>query len=876
MALEQIEMFRDLTKIELAKLLGKLNKQDIPIGTTLFRQGDAGDCLYIIESGKLDLFSAASAGIGLPMATLGEGSAFGEMALLTGEARTATAIAATDLRLYVIDRETFDWLITEQAALSRYFIRLLSKRLMATNERLHEGKGEKAQQVADRLDKLPEPVAHMLLWCAEFPRVSRSLIRRQWSISLEEQWSAHPEIGHFLHVDGDDGEWVSLSKEERPVLAGLANAIFGYAQKKQWTDAAVAFHAAAGDWAAAADIYADKDEWAAALDVIERAGDILSDKQRRDIRHVLDRCPLEPLTSRYAAIKLYIPYCLEDASKAKSGLSIIENALNTQAAAYSPAQLASLYEWGADLCNRLNYGQQALEYLKLAEWMAVSENGAAATGQADSKSFGLAKQKLARNKSQLQAENAGKLANRSGWAGIAAIAAALFSIGLFYWLDPFAGLSRHAMIFVGVAIAAVILWIVNLIPDYIVALGMLAYWVLGGLVDPEVALSGFSSTTWLYMVFIMALSAAITKSGILYRVALNALKRFPPRYRGQLMGIVAAGSVLNPLIPSSSAKVALGVPIARTLAESMGFADNSRGAAGLGMAAMLFYGFTAPFVMTGSYTNMMAYGLSGAEPVAWLQWFLYALPAFVLFSAILLLMLLLSSRGTQAPRPISVEVLDEQLRLIGPLSRGEIVAVSTVLGAVGLMMLQPLHGIDSTWVMLAAFVVLVLSGTLDRQTISTDIDWTFVLFLGIAFSFAGAVSELGIADALSSYLGAHMTFFLSSPYLFISSVIVICFLVTLIVRDDPAVILLVAALLPLASAQGIHPWVLVFVILLCTDPFFFAYQSPTYLAAYYSSEGKTFTHRQGQLAAFGYALAVVAAVLLSIPYWQWLGLIGNN
>jgi hypothetical protein len=36
MALEQIEMFRDLTKIELAKLLGKLNKQDIPIGTTLF------------------------------------------------------------------------------------------------------------------------------------------------------------------------------------------------------------------------------------------------------------------------------------------------------------------------------------------------------------------------------------------------------------------------------------------------------------------------------------------------------------------------------------------------------------------------------------------------------------------------------------------------------------------------------------------------------------------------------------------------------------------------------------------------------------------------------------------------------------------------
>lgn len=49
--------------------------------------------------------------------------------------------------------------------------------------------------------------------------------------------------------------------------------------------------------------------------------------------------------------------------------------------------------------------------------------------------------------------------------------------------------------------------------------------------------------------------------------------------------------VLNPLIPSSTAKTALGVPIAQTLSESMGFSDRSKGAAGLGLVRACCNGF---------------------------------------------------------------------------------------------------------------------------------------------------------------------------------------------------------------------------------------------------------------------------------------------
>lgn len=100
-----------------------------------------------------------------------------------------------------------------------------------------------------------------------------------------------------------------------------------------------------------------------------------------------------------------------------------------------------------------------------------------------------------------------------------------------------------------------------------------------------------------------------------------------------------------------------------------------------------------------------------------------------------------------------------------------------------LMMLQPLHGVESIWVMLTGFVVLVTTGVLNRQTISTDIDWTFLLFLGVAFSFAGGVNKLGITDALASVLGEHMSVFMASPYVFLAAVIVISFIVTIFIRD---------------------------------------------------------------------------------------------
>ncbi|WP_339317900.1 SLC13 family permease [Paenibacillus sp. FSL R10-2734] len=785
--------------------------------------------------------------------------------------RSAGAQAAVETTLYVIDRKMFDRLIAENATLSAYFIRLLSQRLTVTNGRLQAVKENEHKRLEQELEELPKEIKQFILWCSHIPVVNRELSDYTFGFSLREKVQIYPSLRSYFRGILLEEERLELLPSLKPTLHDICKNKFGYEEMALWYERALNWYEAEGNWAAVIEMQGAQEDWGAALNTYVRVKNELLQEEREVLFDLFVMAPVEVLASQCVFLQDYIPYCV--LHHLEKGLALVEVALNG-AESFSSRELLSLYEWGTELCRRLGKDHQALEYLQLADIVADAMADRKVEAVNSDRAYGLAKQKLARKRSQQLARGAARLGKGNRWLGPVAVITALLCVVLSFVIEPVGNLSANATAFIGIAIAAVILWIVNIIPDYVVALGMVMLWVVGGITDTETALSGFASGTWIFMICIMGFSAVITKSGISYRFALHALKRFPSSYRGQLWGIVAGGMMMNPLIPSSSAKVSLGVPVAHTLSESMGYRERSNGAAGLGLAAMVFYGFTAPFVMTGSYTNVMAYGLvTDGQQVTWLQWLLYALPALIVFGGVILVFLSFMFRNVSGSKMVSGDVLNEQLALPGPLTKEERISLWTIIGCIVFMVLQPLHGLDNTWVMLIGFAVLAISGVLDKGTLSSGIDWPFLLFLGVAFSFAGVSDQLGIAKVLSSFLNEHMSLFVSSPILFLLAVIMISFVVTLVIRDDPAVILLVTALLPIGAGIGIHPWVLVFLILLSTDPFFFAYQSPTYLTAYYSAEGKAFTHKQARKIALGYGLAVILLAILCIPYWRWLGLI---
>jgi CRP-like cAMP-binding protein len=85
MHLKDIELFKDLSAVEQSRLIGCMEKLEVLDGEIIFNHGDIGDSLFIIILGKVELFTIDEYGREHFLTYLGEGEAFGEMALLTGE-----------------------------------------------------------------------------------------------------------------------------------------------------------------------------------------------------------------------------------------------------------------------------------------------------------------------------------------------------------------------------------------------------------------------------------------------------------------------------------------------------------------------------------------------------------------------------------------------------------------------------------------------------------------------------------------------------------------------------------------------------------------------------------------------------------------------
>jgi hypothetical protein len=99
-------------------------------GQDVFREGDVGDALYIVQEGEVELV-AASAPPGRPRIVLGPGEFFGEASVLEGRPRGATARAVSACRLLRIDGHTLDALVRLHPEVGLHMIRRLSRRLSA-------------------------------------------------------------------------------------------------------------------------------------------------------------------------------------------------------------------------------------------------------------------------------------------------------------------------------------------------------------------------------------------------------------------------------------------------------------------------------------------------------------------------------------------------------------------------------------------------------------------------------------------------------------------------------------------------------------------------------------------------------------------------
>jgi len=107
----------------------------VPAGQVLFREGDPGKEMYVIQSGKVRL-SRHIRGVEKLLAELGAGEFFGEMSIINDKPRTATAVVLEDAQLLVLDPRTFEAMIKANTEIAVRMIKKLARRLDDANQQI--------------------------------------------------------------------------------------------------------------------------------------------------------------------------------------------------------------------------------------------------------------------------------------------------------------------------------------------------------------------------------------------------------------------------------------------------------------------------------------------------------------------------------------------------------------------------------------------------------------------------------------------------------------------------------------------------------------------------------------------------------------------
>ncbi|HEY6804286.1 MAG TPA: DUF1003 domain-containing protein [Pyrinomonadaceae bacterium] len=135
-ALRSVPLFGSLDDQAAIDLRNLLSEQNVAQNTRLFRHGDKGDAMYLIESGRVRISIQDEEKNEVVLAELAQGDFFGEMSLIDGRQRSADAHVIEDGRLAILARESFLGFVRHNPDVALKMLSALTDRLRRTDELL--------------------------------------------------------------------------------------------------------------------------------------------------------------------------------------------------------------------------------------------------------------------------------------------------------------------------------------------------------------------------------------------------------------------------------------------------------------------------------------------------------------------------------------------------------------------------------------------------------------------------------------------------------------------------------------------------------------------------------------------------------------------
>ncbi len=149
-SLRSISRFEDLDRDDLISLADEMQRRNLHAGQVIFKQGDPGNAMYIVEAGQVHLELSGNMPQPLSLRILRPGEFFGELSMFDKQPRSATATAVTDTVLYELRHDAFEAYLSRRPRVAMTICRTMSLRMRETNLMLS---GLAARNVDEEFDR---------------------------------------------------------------------------------------------------------------------------------------------------------------------------------------------------------------------------------------------------------------------------------------------------------------------------------------------------------------------------------------------------------------------------------------------------------------------------------------------------------------------------------------------------------------------------------------------------------------------------------------------------------------------------------------------------------------------------------------------------
>ena len=134
--LQRVPLFSELSRDDLEQISRVAVARNYPRGVRVFHEGDRSDACYIVRSGDLRVTREHPDGRAIALATLGPGDIFGELAMLDGEARSASVEALSECELLALPAGDVRRMLQSSSEITVKLVVALTRRLREANERI--------------------------------------------------------------------------------------------------------------------------------------------------------------------------------------------------------------------------------------------------------------------------------------------------------------------------------------------------------------------------------------------------------------------------------------------------------------------------------------------------------------------------------------------------------------------------------------------------------------------------------------------------------------------------------------------------------------------------------------------------------------------